>query len=217
MSIGPGAGFRALSERTGFLELEAIRRQRKGWQREASVALGTRGTRAGLAAYHESGAIGFSEDGAAAQARLVAHYLDERSQRPEASRVALAHTRAEVRSLNEAIRAGLQQGGALQDEAVFSAEVGRRSFAAGDRIVFLRNDRELGVKNGSLATVTAAAGKAGKSVDEMRAAQQAQIPAGRYGNAAEFGAICAFLCSVQAGYMTGQNVLADGGAYPGTF
>ncbi len=67
------------------------------------------------------------------------------------------------------------------------------------------------------ATVTAAAGKAGKSVDEVRAAQQAQIPAGRYGNAAEFGAICAFLCSVQAGYMTGQNVLADGGAYPGTF
>ncbi len=67
------------------------------------------------------------------------------------------------------------------------------------------------------ATVNAAAGKAGKSVDEFRAAQQAQIPAGRYGNAAEFGAICAFLCSVQAGYMTGQNVLADGGAYPGTF
>ena len=67
------------------------------------------------------------------------------------------------------------------------------------------------------ATVTAAAGKAGKSVDEVRAAQQAQIPAGRFGTPQEFGAICAFLCSVQAGYMTGQNVLADGGAYPGTF
>ena len=51
----------------------------------------------------------------------------------------------------------------------------------------------------------------------MRAAQQAQIPAGRYGTAQEFGAICAFLCSRQAGYMTGQNVLADGGAYPGTY
>lgn len=67
------------------------------------------------------------------------------------------------------------------------------------------------------ATVTAAAGKAGKSVDDVRAQQQAQIPAGRYGTAQEFGAICAFLCSQQAGYMTGQNVLADGGAYPGTF
>ncbi|CAN7172617.1 SDR family oxidoreductase [Acidovorax sp. LjRoot117] len=67
------------------------------------------------------------------------------------------------------------------------------------------------------ATVNAAATKAGKSVDELRTAQQAQIPAGRYGTAQEFGAICAFLCSQQAGYMTGQNVLADGGAYPGTF
>ena len=67
------------------------------------------------------------------------------------------------------------------------------------------------------ATVTAAASKSGKTVDDVRLAQQAQIPAGRYGTAQEFGAICAFLCSAQAGYMTGQNVLADGGAYAGTF
>ena len=67
------------------------------------------------------------------------------------------------------------------------------------------------------ATVNAAASKAGKSVQDVRSAQQAQIPAGRYGTAEEFGAICTFLCSVHAGYMTGQNVLADGGAYPGTF
>ncbi len=67
------------------------------------------------------------------------------------------------------------------------------------------------------ATVAAAADKLGKSVDAVRTAQQAQIPAGRYGNAEEFGAICAFLCSMQAGYMTGQNVLADGGSYSGTF
>jgi len=62
-----------------------------------------------------------------------------------------------------------------------------------------------------------AAQKTGKSLEEIRRAQQAQIPAGRFGTPAEFGAICAFLCSVPAGYMTGQNVLVDGGAYPGTF
>lgn len=67
------------------------------------------------------------------------------------------------------------------------------------------------------ATVTAAASKSGQRVEEVRQAQQAQIPAGRYGTAQEFGAICAFLCSQRAGYITGQNVLADGGAYPGTF
>lgn len=67
------------------------------------------------------------------------------------------------------------------------------------------------------ATLKAAADKTGKSMEEIRRTQQAQIPAGRYGTPQEFGAICAFLCSVHAAYMTGQNVLADGGAYPGTF
>jgi 3-oxoacyl-[acyl-carrier protein] reductase len=67
------------------------------------------------------------------------------------------------------------------------------------------------------ATVQAAANKSGQAVDAVRSAQQAQIPAGRYGLPHEFGAVCAFLCSVHAAYMTGQNVLVDGGAYPGTF
>ncbi len=67
------------------------------------------------------------------------------------------------------------------------------------------------------ATIKAASSKSGKSEDDVRRAQQAAIPAGRYGTPQEFGAICAFLCSMQAGYMTGQNVLADGGAYAGTF
>ena len=66
-------------------------------------------------------------------------------------------------------------------------------------------------------TIAGAAQKSGKTVDEVRAAQIAQIPAKRFGTPQEFGQICAFLCSVQAGYITGQNVLADGGAYPGSF
>src|SRR5262249_1552049 len=57
----------------------------------------------------------------------------------------------------------------------------------------------------------------GKPVEELvRAAQQAN-PSGRFGTPAEFGAVCAFLCSVQAGYIAGQNILIDGAAYPGTF
>ena len=66
-------------------------------------------------------------------------------------------------------------------------------------------------------TFQGAAQKSGKSLDEVRAAQAAQIPARRFGTPAEFGAICAFLCSRQAGYLTGQNILPDGGAYPGTY
>ena len=66
-------------------------------------------------------------------------------------------------------------------------------------------------------TLGAAAGASGKSIDEVFAARRQQIPAQRFGNPEEFGAVCAFLCSVQASYMTGQNVLLDGGNYPGTF
>jgi 3-oxoacyl-[acyl-carrier protein] reductase len=58
---------------------------------------------------------------------------------------------------------------------------------------------------------------AGRSIDEALAAGAAAVPAGRFGNPAEFGAVCAFLCSAHAGYIAGQNVLVDGGNYPGTF
>ena len=56
-----------------------------------------------------------------------------------------------------------------------------------------------------------------KSRDEAAAELAAQVPAGRFGQPPEFGAACAFLCSVHAGYITGQNWLMDGGDYPGTF
>jgi 3-oxoacyl-[acyl-carrier protein] reductase len=57
----------------------------------------------------------------------------------------------------------------------------------------------------------------GKTVDEVKQALEKTIPAGRFGTAEEFGDYCAFLCSARAAYVTGQNVLIDGGAYPGTF
>jgi len=67
------------------------------------------------------------------------------------------------------------------------------------------------------ATLEAAARKTGQSLAEVRQAQAAQVPARRFGTPAEFGALCAFVCSQQAGYLTGQNLLLDGGLYPGTF
>jgi 3-oxoacyl-[acyl-carrier protein] reductase len=66
-------------------------------------------------------------------------------------------------------------------------------------------------------TMKGAAEKSGKTMDDVMDARRKTIPAQRFGTPEEFGAICAFLCSVHAGYMTGQNVLADGGAYTGTF
>lgn len=62
-----------------------------------------------------------------------------------------------------------------------------------------------------------AADRVGESVELLTQRRRKNIPAQRFGTAAEFGAICAFLCSQQAGYINGQNILTDGGAYPGTF
>lgn len=57
----------------------------------------------------------------------------------------------------------------------------------------------------------------GKSFEQLWQERGTQNPAGRYGEAQELGALCAFICSARAGYITGQNILIDGGAYPGTF
>jgi len=66
-------------------------------------------------------------------------------------------------------------------------------------------------------TMVGAAQKSGQPLEAVMDARRKTNPTQRFGTADEFGAICAFLCSVHAGYVTGQNLLLDGGAYPGTF
>ena len=66
------------------------------------------------------------------------------------------------------------------------------------------------------STMKGAAEAAGKSVEEIARARAATNPAGRFGDPAEFGHACAFLCAAQSGFITGQNLLLDGGAFPGT-
>jgi 3-oxoacyl-[acyl-carrier protein] reductase len=67
-----------------------------------------------------------------------------------------------------------------------------------------------------LQTTEKLARDSGKSLDDFMALRQAAVPAGRFGTPDEFGQACAFLCSAGAGFMTGQNLLLDGGIYPGT-
>jgi 3-oxoacyl-[acyl-carrier protein] reductase len=66
-------------------------------------------------------------------------------------------------------------------------------------------------------TMAGASKKTGQPIEAVMEARKATVPARRFGNPDEFGATCAFLCSQHAGYITGQNVLIDGGAFPGTF
>jgi len=67
------------------------------------------------------------------------------------------------------------------------------------------------------STMRVRAATTGKDYDQLMSAAREAAPTGRFGTPAEFGSVCAFLCSVQAGYVVGQNLLVDGGAYPGTF
>jgi 3-oxoacyl-[acyl-carrier protein] reductase len=62
-----------------------------------------------------------------------------------------------------------------------------------------------------------AATKSGRTVDAVMDERRLLNPTRRFGTPDEFGALCAFICSVQAGYLVGQNILLDGGNYPGTF
>ena len=163
-AIGAGAPFRAITEEIGHAELSEIRRQRVDWQREASVSFATHRTAEGLAAYRERGDIRFSDTGEDARGEIVRDYLADRDRRPDGTRVAMAHRRADVRAINEGIRSALQERGALARGDVpavgsdagaltYQTNDGQREFAPGDRIVFLENSRDLGVKNGMLGTV----------------------------------------------------------------
>jgi 3-oxoacyl-[acyl-carrier protein] reductase len=67
------------------------------------------------------------------------------------------------------------------------------------------------------ATAAGAARETGKTVETVLEERRLANPSRRFGNPDEFGAMCAFIASAQAGYLTGQNILLDGGAYPGTF
>lgn len=157
-AIGAGAPFRAIAEQIGHAELSEIRRQRVDWQREASVAFATHRTADGLAAYRDNGNIRLSETRDEARGEIVRDYLADAQERPEGTRVAMAHRRADVRAINDAIRSALQDShrlgrGEEGGEVSFQTNDGKRSFAPGDRIVFLENSRDLGVKNGMLGTV----------------------------------------------------------------
>ncbi|MHB1304790.1 MAG: Ti-type conjugative transfer relaxase TraA [Acidiphilium sp.] len=171
--IGPGAAFRAVAERIGFVDLAEIRRQREDWQRAASVDFGRYRTEAGLAAYAERGAVRLEETGAQARAALVRDVLADMEARPGGSRLVLAHRRADVAELNEAIRAVRQARGDLGrgevgGEFIYRTSEGERAFAPGDRLLFRENNRELGVKNGMLGTVERAEdGRIGVRLDSL--------------------------------------------------
>src|SRR5215218_3783635 len=156
-AIEAGAAFRALSERHGAAEITQVRRQHQAWQREATKELATERTAAALERYERAGMVHAHATRDEAKAALVAGWDAARRAEPERSQgrshVILASTRADVRDLNERARATVRAAGALGADRIIATERGERAFASGDRIMFLRNERSLEVKNGTLGTL----------------------------------------------------------------
>ncbi|SIR33896.1 plasmid mobilization system relaxase [Rhizobium sp. RU35A] len=153
--IEAGAAFRAIADRIGYAELETIYRQREQWMRDASLDLARGNVGKAVAAYHSNGKMIGSELKTDAVNNLIADW--NREYHPAKSTLILAHLRRDVRMLNELARAKLIERGIIEQGFVFKTADGNRNFAAGDQIVFLKNEGSIGVKNGMLGKVAEAA------------------------------------------------------------
>jgi hypothetical protein len=152
-AIEAGAAFRSIHERHAGAEIGEVRRQREDWQRDATRDLATGRTGHALEAYRSHGMVHEAQTREQARGDLIDRWNRERQAAPEQSRIILTHTNDEVRALNEAAREQMQAEGDLGDDVRLSVERGERHFASGDRVVFLQNERSLGVKNGTLGTI----------------------------------------------------------------
>ena len=153
--VGPGAIFRSFIEWFGFAEIYTVYRQREEWQREATKAFAVGDIAKGLAAYQQRGFVHFERDESAAIARLVKDWASHLSQGHAIEKVlAVAHTNEQVNKLNQLLREHRVSQRTLADGYEATTRSGVIHLAVGDRILFLKNDKGLGVKNGRFATVT---------------------------------------------------------------
>jgi Ti-type conjugative transfer relaxase TraA len=156
-SIEAGAAFRLLAERHGAAEISDVRRQAEPWMREATRMFATGRTGEAITAYSNAGMVHAGDTRDAARTVLIDRWDADRRAEPAASRIILTHMNKEVVMLNQAARERMATHGELGQDATVQTERGVRHFAENDRILFLKNERELGVKNGSLGTVERAA------------------------------------------------------------
>jgi Ti-type conjugative transfer relaxase TraA len=152
-AIEAGAPFRGIAAEAGVVELNEVRRQRQDWQKAATRQLSTGRTTEALAAYEREERVRALPTRGEARESMLTAWRRGHSERPNESRLMLAYTRDDVRALNVRARELRREAGELGKSEVIKTERGAREFAVGDRLYFLRNERSLGVKNGSLGTV----------------------------------------------------------------
>ncbi|RVQ53626.1 BID domain-containing protein, partial [Sinorhizobium medicae] len=141
-------------DRIGYAELETIYRQREQWMRDASLDLARGNVGKAVEAYRANGRMIGAELKAEAVRNLIVDW--NRDYDPTKTTLILAHLRRDVRMLNEMARSKLVERGIVGEGFAFRTADGNRNFAAGDQIVFLKNEGSLGVKNGMLGKIVEA-------------------------------------------------------------
>lgn len=155
--IEAGTPFRRVTKEYGAARLTEIHRQKAEWQKQASRDLAAGDIWKAVDHYRKRNAVSQNDDrGAALEALVESYAMDVAANGPSKSRLAFAHKRKDVHALNQAIRAALRSVPDARPEVLFATEAGKRAFAADDRIVFTRNDKDISVKNGMLGTVITA-------------------------------------------------------------
>ncbi len=153
-AIQAGAAFRGIAERVGYIELTDIRRQHIPWQKEATKELATKQTEKAFMRYSEQGFVHALPTQDEARIAMVSQWNEDRLARGGTSMM-LAYTRDDVSTLNHLARSERKARQELGQDATVQTERGSREFATGDRLYFLKNERSLGVKNGTLGTIEA--------------------------------------------------------------
>lgn len=153
-SIEAGAAFRGIMAESGVFELNEVRRQKLQWQRQATREFATGSTADALRAYERNGSVIQKRTREQARSALINQWSKDREINPDQSRLILAYTRDDVRKLNELARTKRRERHELGRSGMFETERGAREFAVQDRLYFLRNESSLGVKNGTLGTIT---------------------------------------------------------------
>lgn len=161
-AIAAGGAFRGILGEVGHIELNEVKRQNELWQRQATQFLAVGGIRDALLAYQRHQMLHEFEVKSQALDRMVSDWHELSLEHPQKTSIMLAFRKNDVKELNDKARSLRQHYGELGDGRILDTSRGKREFAIGDKVYFLENNKDLGVRNGSLGII--------KEIDEHRLA-----------------------------------------------
>lgn len=158
--VGPGASFRAILEKTGFAEIQTVYRQKEDWQRQATVDFSQANTGAAIQSYYNNNCVQLMATNDIAMQTLANDWQSLRNETGKdiSKFLVVAHRNVDVRYLNELLRQIRVNNKEIADgyevTNIVAGKARETKIALNDRIIFLKNDKALGVSNGRFATVS---------------------------------------------------------------